>query len=812
MKYLGRILGWVLGVLAVLLVIAGGVVYLWLRGSLPDTQGTRAVAGIAAPVEITRDRHGLVYIHADSAEDAYFALGYAHAQDRLWQMEAMRRLGAGRLAEIAGVRFVAQDRLMRTLGLYRLAEESVPLLSAAVRDALDAYARGVNAWIAGHSGALPPEFALLGAVPEPWRPADSLVWGRLMAFALSGNWRRELLRVRLDDRLGKARAAQLFPPYPDDAPVTIAGDGHADAGTLPDGPAPTRAAALVLDALARALPAPPPSGGASNAWVLAGTRTGTGKPILANDPHLGFRAPNVWYLVRITAPGLTVSGATAPGVPFHVLGHNARIAWGMTTTGADTEDLVVEKLAPGAPGRYLAPDGARPFVIRQETIRVRGGPDVPLTVREARDGPVISDISDSLAGLAGTGAVIALRSAALRPDDRSAEALYRLDRAKDWTDFTAALAYFDSPVQNVAYADTAGHTGLSVAGRVPIRRKGNGETPVPGEDAAYDWDGFIAPAALPRTLDPASGLIVNANNRVIGADYPHFISSDWEEPYRAERIEQVLSVPGPHGVAASRKLQMDAVSLAARELLPVLLQATPRTDTTAPLLDRLKDWDGTADRNRPEPLLFTAWLRHIMADVFDDELGPLAKGFGRLKPRLIERVITRDTAWCDDTATKPREACPQVLAGALLEAREALSRRFGGDVAQWRWGSAHLANFRDAALDWIPGLGALTRITIATDGDDFTVNRGTPRLGDARNPYAHVHGASFRGLYDLSDLDRSLFAMPGGQSGNPLSPHYRDLTRGWRDGAYVTLPPAPAGPLETLRLAPTGTAPPGPTS
>lgn len=815
MRLIRHVLGWILGVAAVLLVVVAGAAYLWLRSSLPTTKGTVTVAGLAAPAEITRDRHGLVYIRADSADDAYFALGYAHAQDRLWQMEAMRRLGAGRLAEIAGARFVPQDRLMRTLGLYRLAQESLPLLSVGVRNALDAYARGVNAWIAGHKGSLPPEFALLGITPEPWRPADSLVWGRLMAFSLSGNWRQELLRARLDARLGTNRAAQLFPPYPADAPVTLPSGGHAHADVAPlpgAAAAPAGIARRVLDALARALPAPPPSHGASNTWVIGGTRTGTGKPVLANDPHLGFRAPNIWYLVRMTAPGLSVAGATTPGVPFVVLGHNDHIAWGMTTTGADTEDLVVEKLAPGAPDRYLAPDGPRAFVTRREIIHVRGGPDVPITVRETRDGPVLSGISHVLATQAGPGAVIALRATGLIPDDRTAEALYRINRARDWTSFTAALALFDSPVQNLSYADTAGHIGFSVAGRIPIRRKGDGETPVPGADAAYDWTGFIPPAALPRALDPKDGLIVNANNKVVGTGYPYFIARDWEEPYRAERIEEVLSGPGPHGVAASRKLQLDALSLAARQLLPVLLRMTPRTAATTPLLDRLAHWNDVADRNRPEPLLFTAWLMRIMHGLFADELGPLMDRFDRLKPRLVQRVITRDTAWCDNVTTGPRETCPQILETALLQAHDALARRFGTDVAHWRWGDVHVATFRDAALDWIPLLGALTRITIATDGDDFTVNRGTSRLGHTRNPYAHVHGATFRGIYDLADLDRSLFAMPGGESGNPFSPHYRDLTRGWRDGDYVTLPAKPEEPHDVLRLVPPRGPLPRPTS
>lgn len=812
MKRLFKFLGWAATGLLLVLVVGIGGLYLWLRTSLPLTDGTATLSGLSGTAEISRDANGLVHIRAASANDAYFALGYAHAQDRLWQMEATRRLGQGRLSEIAGSLFLAQDRLMRTLGIGRLAEAALARLSPEARTGVEAYARGVNAWIDSHEGALPPEFTLMLHAPEPWRPADSLIWGRLMALSLSGSWRRQLTQTRMRQQLSADAIERLYPPDPDDAPVTVRDERHAEirpsaefaSVTAPrnHGSFPTPPHEL-LEAFHLILPEAPAAAGASNGWLITGARSASGKPLLANDPHLGFRAPNIWYLARIDAPGLTLAGATAPGVPFHVLGHNGRIAWGMTTTGADTQDLIVEHLVPGRSDRYLAPDGQRSFTTREEVIRVRGSDPVTITVRESRNGPVVSDLSTDAASAAGPGAVLALRSTVLAEDDSTAEALFRINRAMDWRSFTAALDLFHAPVQNLFYADIGGHIGFSVAGRVPIRRGRDNHSLADGSRAADDWAGFIPPVELPRTFDPARGTIVNANNRVAGPSYPYVISREWEAPYRALRIEQRLAEAGKQDAAGTQALQLDAVSMAARALLPLLLRLTPRGTDDGRLLDLLRAWDGRIDRARPEGLIFNAWMAHLMGVLFHDELGPVFDDFARLRPQLLIKVLTADTAWCDDvTTTSQHETCPAVLALSLARARADLTRAYGPDPAAWRWGTAHRAIFRNPALDWLPFVGALTRIAIETDGDDFTINRGTSRLRGDASRFGHAHGATLRAVYDLADLDRAAFAMPGGQSGNPLSRHYGDLTRPWRDGRYVRLPAALKGPVKTLRLLP----------
>lgn len=805
MKRFFRTLGWSVLTLVIVIVLAAGALDLWLRTSLPTTKGTIEVPELSGTAEIARDRDGLVHIRADSTAGAYYALGYAHAQDRLWQMEAMRMLGAGRLSEIAGRSFIEQDRLMRTLGIGRLADAAFSQLSPEARSAVEAYTRGVNAFMSGHKGALSPEFMLLLHTPDPWRPADCLIWGRIMALSLSGNWRGQLVRARMAEQLSGDQIDRLYPPYPANAPVTVADgtrtgrNGASDYRSAPQ----QLASRLILDALAAAVPEAPPSETASNSWVIAASRSASGKPLLANDPHLGFRAPNLWYLARMTAPGMTIAGATAPGVPFHVLGHNGAVAWGMTTTGADTQDLVTERLLAGDPTRYITPNGPQRFVSREEVIKVRAGTDVRLTVRETRNGPIVSDLSVAGAGVAGPDAVLALRSPVLAGDDGTGEALFRINLAQDWRAFTAALETFHSPVQNIFYADTAGHIGFSVAGRVPVRRGRDGRFPADGSRLADDWAGYIRAGELPRSFDPSRGYFANANNRVAGPAYGHTIARDWEEPWRAIRLEELLAATGPHDAARAGVIQMDTLSAAARALLPVLLRQVPDSRTNAALLDRLRNWDFRFVKSTPEPLIISAWTARLMNRLFADELGPLYADFDRVRPLLLIKVLQDDGAWCDDTATPAiKETCPQMVAAALDDARADLARTYGNDIGAWQWGKAHHASFRNAALDWLPFLGRLSRIEIPTDGDNFTLNRGTSRNGGPRNRFAHVHGATLRAIYDMADPDRALFALPGGQSGNPLSRHYRDLTLGWRDGHYLTLPRVPAGPLDQLHLIP----------
>ena len=494
---------WVLRGVILVLLLAGTALAagFWaLRSSLPDLEARYAAVGLDSSIEILRGAFGVPHIFAGTAADAYFGLGYAHAQDRLWQLEVQRRVGAGRLSEVLGTATLDLDKFFRTLGLARAAAQSLVAVDDATRAVLGAYAAGVNAFLATRNGLLPPEFLILCApAPEPWSAVDSIVVLKLMTWQLSMNWRDELLRARLADRLAPDRIDELWPTYPADAPAT-----------LPD------LSTSMLDALwARTPPGPGPGAGSNN-WAVAGARSASGKPLLANDPHLGLSAPGPLYLAHLSAPGFDLVGATLPGLPNIVLGHNGRIAWSLTTTGADTQDLFVERPDPADAARYLTPDGPLPFEARREVIAVRGAADVEITVRESRHGPIVSDVIDD----AGNGEPLALRWTALDADDTSPQGLLKLDTAQDWDAFLDATRDIHAPQQNVVYADVDGNIGFYAPARVPIRKAGDGSVPVPGWTGDHDWTGYIPFDELPHSLNPSRSVIVTANNRIVPDGYP----------------------------------------------------------------------------------------------------------------------------------------------------------------------------------------------------------------------------------------------------------------------------------------------------
>ena len=770
-----RILIWILrGLLGLVLLLAVGGTggWLWLRGSLPQTSGELSLAGLQEPVEVLRDAEGIVTLRAKSEADAYRALGFVHAQERLWQMDFLRRLGAGRLSEVLGEATLPTDRFMRTLGLYRLAEAQFENLRPETRAAATAYTTGVNAFLETRSGPLPLEFQILRYSPEPWRPADSLVWGRIMAMLLSGNWRMELLRAKLLKHLDPADVAFLWPGNPGDAPTTITA-----AAELP--PAP------LLRALLDGLPPELHPQSASNAWAVPGGMTGSGKPILANDPHLSLRAPGQWFLVRLELPDLTLAGATAPGVPFHIIGHNAHIAWGFTTTHSDTQDLFVERVTADGK-RYETPEGPRPFEVRREEIPVKGREPETLEVRSTRHGPVISDAFTEERGRPEDGRVLALAWTALAADDRTPDAIYALNRARDWSQFRAALRDFHSPQQNIVYADAAGNVGFLAPGRVPLRRAGDGTAPVEGWSGAFDWVGELAFEDLPQALNPAQGPIVSGNNRVVPEGYAHFLTAHWPPPQRARRILQLLRQLQPVTPDSVAAMQLDSLSLDARQLLPRLLTATPASEAARQAADLLTTWDGRMDRTRPEPLIYAAWTVALTRRLLADELGPDFGDFARPDPRRLWAVLTDGQAWCDDRTTEGAEDCDRQIAAALDDALNGLSGTLGGDLEAWRWGELHRAELAHPVLGRIPVLGKLFGFGQETDGGDETVNRGVFSLAE-RQIFSHVAGASLRIVYDLSDLDATRAITATGQSGNPLSRHYGSFARRWRDGALLRL-------------------------
>lgn len=782
MKWILRITGAVL----VLLLVAAAGGYAYLRASLPQTSGIIRVAGLTAPVEITRDHYGIPHITAKSDADAWFALGFVHAQDRLFQMELTRRLGEGRLAELIGPRALASDRFMRILGIERGAEASLAALPPAARAQLDAYAAGVNAFLAQRP-VLPPEFLILHDTPEPWRPVDALIWDRLMALQLSGNWRAELQRAQLAKTVPMDLIAALWPQSPPDAATTLT---HLASlyGRLP------------LGRLYAALPPPLGPDRASNEWVVSGVHTASGKPLLVNDPHLALNAPGPWYLVRIEAPGLSLTGASAPGVPAVILGHNARIAWGFTTTGADTEDLFVERVDPTDPSRYLTPDGPQKFETHTETIKVRGASDVTVTVRATRHGPVISD---ALPGVSPTapGEVLALSSPAAYRTDTTAAAMFAVDRARNWSQFISALAGWQAPVQNVVYADVDGHIGFVTPGLIPRRKAGDGWLPEPGWTGAYDWDGFAPFAELPRSFDPPIGRIVNANNRVVGDDYPVFITRDWAGSLRAQRINEMLDATARQDIYSSEAMLADPVSVFARDVHDKLSRVKPQDDASRRALAMLEAWDGSMRRDRPEPLIFNAWMRSLLLALLHDGTQYDLRAYLSARSRMVMDAFDGTSVFCKD---RPG-GCAALVSGALSSALTDLSTRLHGDLAFWRWDSLHYAPFDNVVFEHIPVVRGLVGFHVPADGDFYTINRAAPSIQDAAHPFADVHGAAYRAIYDLSDLDASRFVVAPGQSGNPLSRHWGDFIGLWANGHDVPIAadPAKLGPgSETLTLAP----------
>ncbi len=641
-RRLVRLLLWTIAIVVVAVV---GLFFAWRSLELPTIDGKLTVAGLGAPVDVVRDAAGIPHVYAASDDDAWFALGFLHAEDRLWQMELNRRIAAGRLAEVLGPGALDTDRFLRTLGVARNAQAIAARLDEPTTRALARYAAGVNAELARRATRsrffMPPEFLLTGAPrPEPWTPADSIGWATMMAWDLSGNSSAEIARMRLATRLTKQQIDELMPPYPGNPRVDAT--GHVVPATadrpLPvaDYPALYRrlqvdTAALSSSAAMLFARAPDRSieGIGSNDWVVSGARTASGKPLLANDPHLALSAPSIWYLAHLSTPTMNVIGGTLAGLPFVVLGRNDRIAWGATNTGPDTQDLYIEALRErdGAV-EARTPDGWQPLETRDEVIHVKGAADVTLHVRTSRHGPLVSDAlrsaHDAVATLQGHvqegDYALAMQWAALRPDDRTVQAALAVNRASDWSSFVAAMRDFHAPQQSFVYADTMGNIGLVAPGRVPVRRADNdlmGQAPAPGWDARYDWQGFVRFERLPQRLNPPENRIVTANQKIVADDDPTFLTSEWAAPFRARRIEALLDATARHDVASFAAIQADVRSLAAVQLLPLLIDTRPPDgpmhDAARDALDRLKTWDGTMAGDRVEPLIFAAWMRALVA-------------------------------------------------------------------------------------------------------------------------------------------------------------------------------------------------------
>lgn len=764
--------------ITILLIVLAAVAWIaHFKASLPDYDGTVQVQGLSAPVRILRDGRAIPHIIAKSRADALFGLGYAAAQDRLWQMMFLRRVMQGRLAEIVGQAGVPADAFIRTLGLYRLAEQTVGHLRPETRRLLEAYAAGVNAYLETRKGPLPVEFALAGVTPEPWRPADSVATLKYMQLSLSENMFGEIARARLAGRLSKRQIEELFPPAPGD----------------PENPLP---AYLSLFQHARTAAMEVPDTTASNNWVVSGARSVTGAPLLANDPHLPLTIPSIWFLAHLSFPGEDVVGAALPGGPGITLGRNRTSAWGMTNTGPDTQDLYLERLALGDPNAYVAPTGTERFQTRVETIAVRFGRPLTITVRSTRHGPVLPADYARIKGLVPKGYVLALAWTALTADDKTMQTDTAIDAAKSTADFVSIMKDYVSPMQNAVHAHADGHIGLILASRIPLRDPASdslGLVPAKGWDARTDWKGYIPFERLPRVDDPPSGQIATANNKTVPEGYPYMLTREWDEPFRFWRIDKLLAQTPRHSVETFKAIQLDTHDRYAEDLLPLLLKAGPwPTPGARQAVAMLSKWNYAMDADRPEPLIYEAWDRALVKRLIADELGPDFKAFWSHDAVFTLRVlrdVNGEARWCDDVTTRMHEDCASRIRLALADALAELHEAYGGDMTRWRWGEAHHAVFTHLPFGDVPVLGDIFNREVQAGGGAFTIRRGDFRFSSSR-PYAAIHGAGYRAIYDLAHPDNSLYVITTGESGNVFSPYYNDQMHLWAHGDYFRIPTA----------------------
>ena len=841
-----RVLQGVALALVVLLFVVVGLVVWTVRRSFPQTSGELTLPVLDQPVEVVRDRYGIPNIYADSALDLFRAQGYVHAQDRFFEMDFRRHVTAGRLSELFGKTTLDADRFVRTMGWRRVAEQEWEQLPDSSRAYLQAYADGVNAYLDGRDTSdISLEYTILGFQhsgyqPEPWTPVDSLAWLKAMAWDLRGNMEQEIARSLATQTLPVARVEQLYPPYPYDLHPTIVhggtvtdgafvptegdtaggvSDSGAAGGTItpaadtaavpPALPAGARPALVSADRVLAALGGilgPGGSGIGSNAWAVSGQRTASGRPILANDPHLAPAMPSIWYQAGLHCRHVSndcpfdVVGYTFSGVPGVIIGHNQRIAWGFTNLGPDVSDLFVEQLDGD---RYRTPDGWEPLETRTETIGVAGEDPVTLTVRSTRHGPLLSDVSDQLGQVAdqapldararGASYGVALRWTALDPGG-TVNALFALDAARDFTEFRRAAAAFEVPAQNLVYADVDGNIGYQAPGRIPIRANGDGRWPVPGWTDEYAWTGTIPFAELPYALNPDRGFVVTANNAVIGPDYPYLLTDDWARGYRAERIEDLLRAAGGDlTVEDIARMQADTHDLNADVLVPRLLDVDV-PDDVADAQQLLAGWDHNDDRDSAAAAFFNATWRHLLIRTFADELPDDVKPEGGHRWFLVVRGLLDDPTnpWWDDVTTDAVEHRDDMLRDAMEDAVAELRDRLGDDVTGWRWGSLHTLMLRNASL----GESGIALVERLFNRGPYHVAGGTSIVDAtawlAADGYDVVAVPSMRMIVDLGDLDASRWINLTGNSGHAYHPNYVDQTPLWQN--LETLPMAFTAP------------------
>lgn len=826
-----KLRNFLVGLIVVLLILAvGGTLFYknWVKTntplSFPQVDGEITLKGLDAPVTVYRDEMGIPHIYASTLHDLFMAQGYIQAQDRFWQMDAWRHIGTGTLSEMFGEGQLKTDAFLRTLGWRQTAEAEYTTATGDAKLMLDSYAEGVNAYLEGRSGTeLSLEYGILKLlnadyIPEPWTPIHTLTWGKAMAWDLRGNMGAEIQRAILLNTLTAEQVDELYPPYPQDHPVIVPSIGENVALTENDVMAAleTPAGISALEnvstnfALLDGLLGPAGSGIGSNSWAIAGSRTESGMPLLANDPHLGIQMPSIWHQINLHCMPKTdecsfdAGGFSFAGVPGIVIGHNDKIAWGFTNVGPDVMDLYIEKINPENPLQYEFNGKWVDFETRTEIINLGNGETEELTVRISRHGPIISDTYGALkdedladdqeafkdkAGIdLPENYAVALSWTALEPGNVFM-AIWGFNNAQNWEEFRESAQGFAVPAQNLLYADVEGNIGYQMPGRVPIRANGDGRLPVPGWTDEYDWTGYIPFEELPYVLNPQSGFIATANNRVSPWDYPYLITDDWAYGYRAQRIVDMIDAgPEKFSIADIQEMQGDGMDLNATTLVPLLMNV-PLNEKYAAEIALLSAWDYQNDIDSAPAALFAAYWKHLLALTFDDDLPEDYRAAGGSRWFEVMRNITPEdnNFFWDDKTTDAVETRDDIFVAAFEAAVKEMQDLQGKDPANWNWGDLHTATFRNSTLG-NSGVALIENLfnrgPYPTAGGESIVNATGWTTYES---YEVDWLPSMRMIVDLSDLDNSLTVHTTGESGHAGHQHYTDMVDMWRNIEYYPM-------------------------
>ena len=797
-------------VCSALLVIAVFIILAYLYFAQSSPSGKRTIKNLSDSVVITFDESDIPHIKANTQADVLFALGYLHATERSWQLEINRRLASGRLSEILGSETVKIDRFIRTLGIKRAAERQFDRYPVSAKRLLQAYADGVNTGNAQLGWALPVEYFLTGSKPGHWSPTDSVAWMLMMAYDLGGNWDKELQRLELSQFLSTKQIWEILPPYEAGSPASNMDFAKLYKGlnifNSVTGPAEEKSKNLPTTELGLLDLPGGKDGIGSNNWALSGKLTASGKPLLANDPHLGLSAPAIWYFAHLDAPGMNVIGGTLPGIPGVVLGRTDKFAWSFTNTNPDVQDLYIEQIDPSNPGMYRGPDGPLPFKVHQEIIDVKGSPSITFLVKETRHGPVISDsYARAKRSIDTKRFALALRWTALDTENQSVVGLLEMNRAKDGDTFKQALRKNYAPMQNVVMADTEGNISYQAAGIAPKRilHQGlYGLAPALGWEKQYDWNGYVPFEQLPASNNPEQGWIATANQRIIATNDPNPLTADWDLPSRYDRIVELIKSRNSHDLSYMKTMQADTLSLGATPLLD-LFKASKSSHTLAlQAQEIIQKFDGDMTVNSAGALIFNAWADQLTRNLFSRLSYLFTESYGSRSFRqpLILALQNPDSSWCDDPKTNQTESCLDSSSNALDKALDYLSNQYGSDPKSWAWGKAHTATSEHRPLSKVPVLGGLFNIKTPFPGDAFSINVGRPQLLKSTNPYETVQGPSMRAIYDLADLEKSLFIYQTGQSGWVQSKLYRNMNPLWANNEYLPLQMKPENTKRQLEL------------